>query len=703
MQKYYLHLFSICFFIFSCKTGNQTNGTGSAGNHLIHESSPYLLQHAHNPVDWYPWGDEALKKAQKDNKLLIISIGYSSCHWCHVMEKECFSDTAVAKVMNDLFVSIKVDREERPDIDDIYMTACQLTNESCGWPLNVVALPDGKPIWVGTYFPKDQWIAVLKKFNELKKENPGELEKNANQVSEYIKEMHKGDNVIGNIISRDELGKITSQIAGRIDPIYGGKLAASQKFPSTEIFDFLLQGQYYYNNNDASKAAFLTLDNIIYGGIYDHIEGGFARYTVDNKWRIPHFEKMLYDQAGIVSLLSNAYKITSKEVYKNRIIETLKFIDLKMSDKEGGFYASFDADSEGEEGKYYAWKSQEIDQLIPDPILNKTAKTYYNVVQKGNWEKEKNVLYVDRNIEKTAKALHVDLKKLSEQLIQINTILKNARDKRIPPTRDDKILTSWNTYMSKAYIDAYTATGEKQFLDRARKNLDFITSKVIQKDGLLFRNYKNGKASINGFLDDYAFSVQALIALYQVSFEEKYLNSAKLISDYAIKHFFDTNTQTFYFSDDSNSKLISRKIETLDNNLPASTAVMSQSLYILGDLLYNEDYKTKAKNSLARVCTEINRSQSPEFYASWLKFANLVQKTPYEIAITGDNFEVLRSEMQKNYLPDAIYLGGKSEGKLELLKGKVQPGNSLIFVCKEKVCKLPQKTVAEALKGMKKS
>lgn len=695
MKHLKLLLILFPFLLINCKTSSQ-----KSGNHLINESSPYLLQHAHNPVDWYPWSDEALEKAKKDDKLLIISIGYSSCHWCHVMEKECFSDTAVANVMNKYFVSIKVDREERPDIDDIYMTACQLTNESCGWPLNVIALPDGKPIWVGTYFPKDQWITILKKFESLRKENPGELEKNANQITEYIKEMHKGDNVIGNIVSTAELEKYASAIASKTDPEYGGRLGGRMKFPSTETYDFLLQSNYYYKDDKALKASLLTLDNMIYGGIYDHLEGGFARYTTDNKWRIPHFEKMLYDQAGIINLLANAYKITGNQVYKDRIDQSIHFIDTKMSDKDGGFFASFDADSEGEEGKYYAWTSAEIDKIITDPVLNKTAKAYYNISEGGNWEKGKNVLYANRDVEKTAKSLKIDVKTLNEQLHKINESLLTVRTKRVPPTRDDKILTSWNGYMCEAYINAYTATGNKTYLDRAIKNLNFITSKVMQKDGSIFRNIKNGKASINGFLDDYAFTIQALISMYEVSFDENWINTAKNMTDYVIKNFFDPNTQTFYYTDNNSTKLLSRKIETLDSNLPASTCIMAKSLYSLGDLLYNEEYKTKAKNVLSRVSTEISRSNSPDYYASWLKFANLVQHTPFEIAITGDNYASLKSDMQKKYLPDALYLGGKTEGNLELLKGKVVPGSNYIYVCKEKVCKLPQKTAEDAIKAM---
>ena len=698
-----LHLFLIVAgtLLLSCKTGGQDAHNNKTGNHLINESSPYLLQHAHNPVDWYPWNDEALQKAQKEDKLIIISIGYSSCHWCHVMEKECFSDTAVARVMNDHFVSIKVDREERPDVDDIYMTACQLTNESCGWPLNAIALPDGKPIWVGTYFPKDQWIRILEKFQSLKTENPGELQKNAAQITDYIKEMHKGEHVIGNIIPKSDIQNILQTITNKTDKVYGGRMGDSQKFPRTESYDFLLQSAYYYNNNPAKDAALITLDNIIYGGIYDHVEGGFARYTVENKWRIPHFEKMLYDQAGIVSLLANAYKITGNETYKSRITETLQFTDTKLSDKEGGFYSSFDADSEGEEGKYYVWTEAEIDALIKDPALNKTAKVYYNISTKGNWEKGQNVLYADRNVNKTAAVLKTNISQLEEQLKKVNTILRTARDKRTAPHRDDKILTSWNAAMCKAYLDAYTATGDRTYLDRARKNLDFLTTKVMQKDGKLFRNYKGGKATINGFLDDYAFTIQALIEMYQATFEEKWLQQAKLITDYTIKHFYDATRLTFYYTDDSDSKLLSRKIETSDNELPASTAVMATSLYSLGDLLYNDDYSTKAKNALARASTEINKTSSPESYASWLKLASLIHRTPYEIAITGDNSEQFRAEMQKHYLPDAIYLGGKTEGTLELLKGKVQSGSTLIYVCKEKVCKLPQKTVKEALAEMK--
>ncbi|MEN0049359.1 MAG: thioredoxin domain-containing protein, partial [Bacteroidota bacterium] len=473
-------------------------------NKLVEENSPYLLQHAHNPVNWYPWGEEALEKAKKENKLLLISVGYAACHWCHVMEHESFEDTTVANLMNKHFVSIKVDREERPDVDNVYMTACQLaTNKSCGWPLNAFALPDGRPVWAGTYFPKKEWLSVLNYFTELYQKEPEKLDTYAAQLTEGIQTLEQIDwNEDALQLTDNQITNWTTIFLQGIDQKRGGRKGAP-KFPMPNNYEYLLKYAYQIGDGEAKEVALTTLDNIALGGIYDQLGGGFARYSVDADWHVPHFEKMLYDNGQLVSLYSQAYQWTKEDLYQKTVEETLEFIARELTDESGGFYSSLDADSEGEEGKFYVWTQEEIEEVLQNEQAANIFNTYYDVSKAGNWE-HTNVLQRKRTAEEVATQFGLSVEELEKQIVSAKTQLFEARSKRVRPGLDDKILTSWNALMLKGYIDAYKAFGKEEYLNTALKNADFLIQNMMQEDGKLFRNHKDGKSVINGFLDDYA-------------------------------------------------------------------------------------------------------------------------------------------------------------------------------------------------------
>jgi len=702
MKFYFPLVLLFCLASFACKTqvGNESNTSHRYNNHLVNESSPYLLQHAHNPVDWHPWGDKALKKAENDNKLIVISIGYAACHWCHVMEHESFEDTTVSKLMNDHFVNIKVDREERPDVDDVYMTACHLaSNGSCGWPLNSLALPDGRPFWAGTYFPKDQWVEVLNHFQDIYEKNPSQLYEWADQLtkgitlSEHI-ELQNGDLNFDQYNIKD----IAKTFISTIDLTDGGRKGAP-KFPMPNNYDFLLR--YYGVKKDpaALQAVTTTLDRMADGGIYDHLGGGFSRYSTDDKWKVPHFEKMLYDNGQLVSLYSNAYQSQKTPYYKHIVTETLAFIERELSDKSGGFYSSLDADSEGEEGKFYVWTASEINEVIGDEEIAKLFKEYYSITETGNWEKH-NILFKKKKDSHFLKKYNLSEAELTAKINLVKSKLMKVRGERIRPATDDKILTSWNALMLKGYVDAYKAFDDPTYLKRAIQNAAFIEKEMRDGDRLN-RNYKDGKSVINGFLDDYALLIDAYISLYQVTFNEDWLNKAKSLNEYAIIHFFDESTGLFYYTSDIDPPLIARKKELSDNVIPASNSIMARNLFHLGTYFYDQDYIDKSKQMLLNVVSNIEESGQPSFYSNWCNFLLSVKNTPYEIAIVGPDAANLRNQIMTNYLPNAMLLGGTTEGKLELLKDKLQEGETYIYVCQNKSCKLPVDEVDKALELMK--
>ncbi len=665
-------------------------------NKLIEETSPYLLQHAYNPVDWHAWNAETLEKGKKENKLLIISVGYAACHWCHVMEHESFEDVDVASKMNNGFLPIKVDREERPDVDQIYMTAAYITTGRGGWPLNAIALPDGRPVFAGTYFPKESWLQVLHYFTETFRNEPQKLYEQADKITQGIRSI---DQMIPTtntpVFTEQLLHEIWNNWQSKIDYKWGGRNGAP-KFMMPNNWDYLLRYYHISKNEKVLQAINTTLNRMAQGGLYDHVGGGFARYSTDEKWKVPHFEKMLYDNGQLVSLYSKAYQLTKNEYYKEIVEETLNFTQREMTDASSGFYSSLDADSEGEEGKFYVWTTEELDFLWGSN--SKMLKAFYNIKPNGNWE-HTNVLF--NTIDKTdfAKDHNIDLNELNTLLNKSKSILLQEREKRIKPGLDDKILTSWNALMLKGYVDAYRAFGDASYLKSALKNAHFLVNNQLQNDGRLNRNYKKGRSTINAFLIDYSLTIEAFIALYEVTFDETWLNLSQKMATYTLEHFYDDKSKMFFYTSDIDDPLISRSIETDDNVISASNSSMAKVLFLLGKYFYNDTYVEISKQMLNNVLDKVT-SNGP-FYANWSTLLSWFIYEPYEVAILGKDAEKVRKEMDEHYLPNVFFLGGEKEGNLALLKNKLNKGKTTIYVCQNKVCQLPTTKVGEALKQIR--
>ncbi|MEO6882478.1 MAG: thioredoxin domain-containing protein [Bacteroidia bacterium] len=667
-------------------------------NHLIHESSPYLLQHAHNPVDWYPWGDSALAKAKKENKLMLISIGYSACHWCHVMEHESFEDTAVADIMNKYFVCIKVDREERPDIDQVYMNAVQLMTGSGGWPLNCFTLPDGKPIYGGTYFRKEDWKNILLSLADTFRLHPEKIREYAEKLTEGVQKSELiSKNSQPENFKLDFLTQAYKSWIPRFDTVNGGPNRAP-KFPLPNNYEFLLS--YYAQTKDKNvlKQIELTLDKMAEGGIYDQVGGGFARYSTDDQWKIPHFEKMLYDNAQLVTLYSQAFQLTKKKLYKQIVDETLAFIAREMTSPEGAFYSALDADSEGKEGKYYVWTKVELQQIIGTDF--NLFADYYNVNNVGYWEEDNYILLRKKLDEAFAKEHKIPLEKLETKVQEFKNKLLIAREKRIHPALDDKSLTSWNALMLKAYTDAYKAFGEKLFLDAVLKNANFILQKQLRPDGGLNHTYKSGKSSINGYLDDYSFTMEAFISLYQCTFDEKWLTISKQLADYCILHFQDKTTGMFYYTSDLDAALIARKTELTDNVIPASNSSMAKDLFFLGNYFDDTHYLEISKQMLNNVKPFI--VDYPENYSNWMLLMTHFTAPFYEVAIVGSDAIAKQKELESYFIPNKIISGSLVNSTLPLLEDKYVSGKTLIYVCQDKTCQLPVSEVKNAVKEMEK-
>ncbi len=697
MYKINIILTTLFILLFSsCKGQNKELKTDNHAftNKLIHESSPYLLQHAHNPVNWYPWGDKAFQKAKDENKLVLISIGYAACHWCHVMEHESFEDTAVANYMNEHFVSIKVDREERPDVDQIYMTAAQLITGSGGWPLNVLALPDGKPFYAGTYFPKKTWLEMLHFYVDIQTKDPNSLVEQAQKVTNGIQNT---ENVRfsneKSIATIDDVHKLFKQWKPNIDFVKGGE-KRSPKFPMPSNWAYLLQYNYLTKNTEALKAVTTTLDNMAYGGIYDQLEGGFARYSTDTDWKVPHFEKMLYDNAQLVSLYSHAFQVTKNPLYKKVVDETLDFIEHELTDPNGGFYSSLDADSDGGEGKYYVWTYAEVTTILGTdaPLF----LDYYHLTKTGNWEEGNNILFRSFDDKSLSEKYHLSIEQIQKKIEEDKKSVLKVRSKRIKPRLDDKILTAWNALMINGYMDAYRAFGEDKYKAKALKNADFLTANLLQKDGELRRNFKNNKASIHGLLDDYAFTISAFMSIYQATFDEKWLYKAKALNDYTLTHFFDSSSGMFFYTHNQYANLIARKMEVADNVIPSSNSEMAKNLFFLGLYFDDEAYTQKSKQMVINVQKDMH--QNIRYYSNWGSLELQLISPPNEIAIVGHEYDTIRETLEKNYLPNSIFLGGRNEGTLALLKDKFDANKTMIYVCQNKNCKLPTTNVAVALK-----
>ena len=662
-------------------------------NSLIHASSPYLLQHAYNPVNWYEWGEEALAKAKRENKLILVSIGYSACHWCHVMERESFELHEVAEVMNKHFVCIKVDREERPDIDQIYMLAIQLMTGSGGWPLNCICLPDQRPIYGGTYFKKDDWINILLNVADLWDTEPGKAEQYAVQLTEGIRNSEK---VIPNIrttpYTEEDLRDITTPWKRNFDMIEGGYNRAP-KFPLPNNWQFLLRYSHLMNENATHVATLLTLEKLAFGGIYDQIGGGFARYAVDGNWHVPHFEKMLYDNAQLIGLYAEAFQFSGNKLFKEIAIESITWIEREMTSPEGLFYSALDADSEGIEGKFYVWDLLEFEKILgADAAL---MAEYFNVTPYGNWEEEEvNILLRKYTPEEYAELKNIPIADFSAKLNLAKEKLLAVRGKRMHPGLDDKCLTAWNAMMIKALAESSQIFDREDFYLAAKKAADFILSNMSSESGGLYRNYKHNKASITGFLDDYAFFISALIALYEADFEDRWLLEAKRLTEWVLSNFRDLDSPMLFYTPANGESLIARKHEIMDNVIPAANSVMSQNLKHLGLLFDEVRYTDKADAMLAAVHPQIKTYGSA--YSNWaIQMMNEVFGI-HEIALTGNSINQIRKELSKRYIPNKIILAG-TNSVLPLLKDK-QSIETKIYICRNKSCQLPVTTVEEALK-----
>ena len=661
-------------------------------NQLHNETSPYLRQHQHNPVEWYPWGEDALKKAGTENKLIIVSIGYSACHWCHVMERESFEDEAIAAVMNKYFVSIKVDREERPDIDQIYMIAVQLMTNSGGWPLNCICLPDGRPVYGGTYFRPSDWKNVLLQLADMWREKPEVALDYAERLTTGIQQSEQLPiNRIPDTYSNQDLTAIVEPWKRLFDKQEGGHTRVP-KFPLPNNWLFLLRYGVLANDEEVLKHVHFTLRKIASGGIYDHVGGGFARYSVDGQWHVPHFEKMLYDNAQLVSLYAEAWQQQPTDQYKRVVTETLAWIQREMTSPEGGFYCALDADSEGVEGKFYTFHQSEIADVLGDDA--ELFIQYFGVTKEGNWEEERtNVLKIDIDADKLAQTSGFSAAEWETYLAQGKQRLLDYRDKRVRPGLDNKLLTSWNALMLKGFLDAYRVFDEPAYLEAALRNADFIRQHLTAKNGgLLHQPMANGK-TIEGFLDDYAFCIEAYIALYEATFDETWLYEAKRLMDHVLEHFYDERTSAFYYTSATAEQLIARKQEIMDNVIPSSSSAIIRQLFRLGLVFDKQQYREIASQLLANVAPQLASYGSA--YSNWAN--QLLEEVHgcHEIALTGPDWLAMRKQLDKYYIPNKLLLGG-TKGTLPLLAERIGE-TTRAYVCKNKTCSLPVDNTAELL------
>ena len=660
-------------------------------NALVNESSPYLLQHAHNPVNWMPWGEAALEKAKKENKLLLISVGYSACHWCHVMERETFEDSTAAAFMNEHFVAIKVDREERPDVDQIYMDAVQAITGSGGWPLNCFALSDGRPVHGGTYFQQDEWMKVMQSIVQLKEESPEKLEFFAEQLMKGLQDQAvlKVDEDLPEI-DPEMWRSMVQNWKSDWDTKYGGANSAP-KFPMPNSLDFLLHFGVSQNDPLALEHVYRTLNHMAKGGIYDHIGGGFARYSTDQKWKAPHFEKMLYDNAQLIELYSLAYQNSKNQEYKRIVEESIAYLKREMSNGKGAFYAALDADSEGEEGKFYTWTKDQIDALPKE--LQKELTKFYEINQKGAWE-GKYILLREENDEKAAEKLKIDLQTYQAQLASLNSALLQIRGKRERPGLDDKVLCSWNALAISGLCAASRSLKNEEYKRMAIQCGEFLWTEM-QTAGKLKHTYKNGKSSVEGHLDDYAYLAAAYLDLYQLTFDEAYIEKASILCNTAIDLFRESNSPYFYFTSKEEQQLILRKQELEDNVIPSGNSTMAKNLFLLGTLLDRKDFKKSSESMLNTIAPQVSYGQ---YFSNWAKLGLWMKGPFYEVAITGEHHQEKKEQFDQHYLPQVLFMGG-SEGQIPLLQGKFLDGDN-IFVCQNKVCQFPVIEVDEALQQM---
>jgi len=686
--------FGFLFLMYSCKEKSQEDTANTFTNDLIHETSPYLLQHAHNPVNWRAWNAQIFEEAQKENKLVLLSIGYSSCHWCHVMERETFEDEEVAKMMNENYINVKVDREERPDIDQVYQTAIQLIGQNGGWPLNAITLPNGKPLYLGTYLPKKQWGEVLQKVNDLYRENPEQANSYADGLSQGIQETNLLE--ISSEFEKLTMEALETSVSNwkpEWDTYLGGD-KGTQKFMSFNALNFLLDYAVLANDEETKKHVKNTLDKMANGGIYDHIGGGFYRYSTDPKWKVPHFEKMLYDNAQAIGLYSKAYGIFEEPRYKDIVYETVTFLDREMKNSAGGYYATLDADSDGEEGKFYVWTIKELKSILEKDY--EIFAKYFNVQEQNVWEGNKYILYKNDDKKDFLTKNEITKANFTKLESEWRHKLLDARQNRVRPTIDDKILTSWNALLIKGLTQAYETFAETLFLNNAASTFDFIQSMSYSNEKLL-HSYKEGSKQGASFLEDYAFLADAGLELYSATATLRYLDFSRELTEVVERDFNDKASGMYTFS--KNQELISKIIKTNDGDIPSANSVMAHNLFRLGHIDYNTEYLSKSKTMLTTLLSRIN--EYPNGYAHWNSLLSNVTHPYFEIAVVGKNAQELVKKLQERQIPNTLIIGSTSDSEAPLFKDRYFEDETFIYVCQNSTCKLPVKTVDEALEQMK--
>lgn len=665
-------------------------------NQLQYETSPYLLQHQHNPVNWYAWKPEVLARAQAEHKPILVSIGYSTCHWCHVMERESFENETVAAVMNEHFICIKVDREERPDVDQIYMEACQAMTGQGGWPLNCFLLPDGRPFFAGTYFPpqaahgRPSWMQVLERLSHAFHHRYEDVERQAVQLVEILE--GSGEQFINRAATELESVQILHPVLAdnifyhlkdRFDEVDGG-FGGAPKFPGTMNLRYLLHYAHFTNSDAARQHALFSINRMIGGGIYDQLGGGFARYTVDKAWLVPHFEKMLYDNALIISLLTDAYLLTQDSLYRDTIEETLAFIQRSMQSESGGFYAAFDADSEGVEGKFYVWDKAEIMGLLGDEAT--LFCQYYGVTEAGNWE-HKNILWRAQDYATFAEVHGIEETVLRDQLKRNRRTLLEARQDRVPPGLDDKILLDWNALMCSAFAQAALALDSAAYAVVAQENLHFLLTNFVQADGHFHHTYKEGKTQYAAFLNDYAYLIAAILDVYALTFDTELLAKAKTITDFVLEHFLDEAAKMFYFTA-VDSELIVRKKEVYDSAVPSGNSTMVRNLQRLGLLLDEERYRTLARQMLQALADTVTRH--PSSFGRWAMGMLYEAYPTQEIAIVGKDALKKARSIQRQFVPNyVLMIGADGDERYPLLAGKKVMDKTMIYICENYACQRP--------------
>lgn len=656
-------------------------------NALIHENSPYLLQHAHNPVQWYPWGEAALEKAKNENKLLLISIGYSACHWCHVMEKESFEDSETATLMNDNFINIKVDREERPDIDQVYMLAVQLMTGQGGWPLNCFCTPDGQPIYGGTYFPKNAFQNVLRQLNKMWTEEPSKVFQYSKELTDGIKQNSKILKVEGRQEFQSEIFVELVEKWKRTFDFEDGGPNRSPKFPMPDNYTFLLNYALQTDDHELKKFVQLTLDKMADGGIYDQLGGGFARYSTDMKWKIPHFEKMLYDNAQLISLYSKAWLISGNNIYKNVVEESIQFVVDELMHPSGLFYCALDADSEGHEGKFYIWQKEDLQNLLKDDFG--VFASYYNVNATGYWEDGFYILMKTKSAEETAAEFHLPINVFHDKILKSKKILKEERNKRVKPGLDDKHLTSWNALMISALCHAGKAFQSHEYIFQAEKSFDVLWENAAKADGTLFHSFKNNKAIINGFLEDYAFLIQATIDLYTSTFKTEYLLKAKDLMNVAIDNFYDSPSGMFRFKSKEDATLISEQFEVHDNVIPSSNAAMANNLFTLSKYFDQQEWMKMSSQMLSNVQEDILKF--PSAHSHWAQLMMKFAFPFFEIVVTGRNAVKEAEQFNHFHFQNAMIVTAENEmEQLPLTMNKNFEREVSYYVCSNNTCQAPE-------------